>query len=190
MPISMLNRFVFWRPPAVAPARNVRRPLSRGASLLVALAVFCVLIGASAIPAMAETSPTRVLFICEAGTVKSAIAREIFRQHADKRGIRSVSFSRGIAPADHVSAQLHERLAADGIDTARDPLRKLSAEDLRQADLIVVFNTLPTRLAIRPVRDWTATPSVNDDYANARKDLDRRIDALLDEIEATQNHPG
>ena len=50
------------------------------------------------------------------------------------------------------------------------------------ADIIVIFNPLPPKLASRPIRDRVATPSVNDDYRSARLEPDRRIDTLLDEI--------
>jgi protein-tyrosine-phosphatase len=157
--------------------------LGTASKMLIVLASACLL---SCSPVSAEPAPTpaptRVLFVCQYGTVKSALARELFRRRAGERGIKAIAFSRGITPAEHLSAAARTSMAADGIDSARDPLRKLAPADLRKADIVVIFNPLPAKLATRPVRDWTATPSVNDDYANARPELDRRIDALLDAI--------
>jgi protein-tyrosine-phosphatase len=151
--------------------------------MLIVLAFACLLSGSGVSAEPAPTpAPTRVLFVCQFGTVKSALARELFRRRAGQRGITATAFSRGITPAEHLSAAARTSMAADGIDPARDPLRKLAPADLRRADIVVIFNPLPMKLATRPVRDWAATPSVNDDYANARPELDRRIDALLDEI--------
>ena len=147
--------------------------------ILIALAFACL---SSSAGASAEPPPTRVLFVCQYGTVKSALARELFRKRAGERHIRAIAFSRGITPAEHLSAAARASMVADGIDTARDPLRKLAPADLRRADIVVIFNPLPMKLVTRPIRDWAATPSVNDDYANARSELDRRIDTLLDEI--------
>jgi protein-tyrosine-phosphatase len=153
--------------------------LGIASKLMIVLALAGPLSGSVA---NAQRAPTRVLFVCQYGTVKSALARELFRRRAEERGIKAVAFSRGITPAEHLAAAARASMAADGIDPARDPLRKLARADLRKADIVVVFNPLPLKLATRPIRDWAATPSVNDDYASARPELDRRIDALLDEI--------
>ena len=152
----------------------------RLASRILTVLAFTGLLSGSV--ANAEPVPTRVLFVCQYGTVKSALARELFRRRAGARGINAIAFSRGITPAEHLSAAARTSMAADSINPARDPLRKLASADLRKADIVVVFNPLPMKLATRPIRDWSATPSVNDDYASARPELDRRIDALLDEI--------
>jgi len=137
-------------------------------------------------PAAAKSSdrpPLRVLFVCEAGTVKSAVAREVFRARAAARGIRVTAFSRGIAPAEHVSPALRQHLIADDIEPTRDGVNMLTQADLKAADVIVVFNRLPENLKARHVLDWSALPSMNDTYPQARAYLDLRIDALLDTIE-------
>ncbi|MEO6217302.1 MAG: hypothetical protein ABIO86_14835 [Sphingomonas sp.] len=162
------------------PSTLTRRGLASG--LLIVLALACL---SSSSGAKAQPAPVRVLFVCQYGTVKSALARELFRKRAAERRIAAIAFSRGITPAEHLSAAARASMVADGIDTARDPLRKLAPADLRKADIVVIFNPLPAKLASRPIRDWEATPSVNDDYQNARPELDRRIDTLLDEIATT-----
>ena len=154
-----------------------RRSLASG--WLIVLALACL---SSSSSAKVQPAPVRVLFVCQYGTVKSALARELFRKRAAERHIPAIAFSRGITPAEHLSAAARTRMTADGIDPARDPLRGLAPADLRKADIVVIFNPLPAKLASRPIRDWEATPSVNDDYPNARPELERRIDALLDEI--------
>jgi len=132
--------------------------------------------------ASSQTPRTRVLFICQYGTVKSAIAREVFRKRARERGIAVTSFSRGITPEEHVSPALRAHLKADGIDTAHDPVRMLAVDDLQSADIVVILNPLPKGMAATNIRDWTALPSMNDAYPAARADLLRRIDVLLDTI--------
>lgn len=144
-----------------------------------------LLIAASGITAScqpATRSIPKVLFVCQFGTAKSAIAREVFRERARERGIAVVAFSRGITPAEHVSPQLRARLIADGIHSDRDPLTKFTASDVRSADIVVAFNPLPGNLSVPQLRDWSGLPSMNDDYRKARADLDRRIDRLLDDI--------
>lgn len=124
----------------------------------------------------------KILFVCEAGTVKSPIAREHARRLAAARGLGVDVRSRGIAPEDHMTPQLAAALAGDRIDIAREPVLALTAADLSAADVIVVFNPLPPALGAWSVRDWTDTPSMNEDYGRARGILIPRIDALLDEV--------
>ena len=137
------------------------------------------LLTASCVSTM-PSGPPRVLFICQYGSVKSAIARELFRRRARERGISANAFSRGITPAAHVSPELRARLNADAIDTNREVLIKLSDTDLKAADIVIIFDKLPTHIAPKRVLDWSALPSMNNSYLEARADLDRRIDTLLD----------
>ncbi|MEQ1499580.1 MAG: hypothetical protein ABL914_13070 [Novosphingobium sp.] len=123
-----------------------------------------------------------VLFVCEFGTAKSAIAREMFRGKVRNRGLAIKAFSRGLKIEDHVSPQLRSRLVAAGIDTLRDEPAILQQADWDRADLIVAFNPLPAAVPPAKIRDWTDLPSVNDDYANAMAILDRRLNALAIEL--------
>jgi protein-tyrosine-phosphatase len=107
------------------------------------------------------------LFVCQYGSVKSAIARELFRRRARERGINARAFSRGITPEDHVSAQLRAQLATDNLDTAKDRLRAITMTDTRAADYIVVFNPLPSQYAHFPTQDWSDVMSVNQQYDKA-----------------------
>ncbi len=126
--------------------------------------------------------PPKILFVCQAGTAKSAIAREIFKRRAKERGIVVDVFSRGIVVEDHVSPQLRANLLADSIDTTTEPATPLASVDWLTADILVNFNPLPGSVNHKDVRNWTDVPSVNDDYANARAIMDKRIDLLLTEI--------
>ncbi len=141
----------------------------------------------AATPSMAKSKPPSVLFICEFATAKSAIARELFRKRARERGIAVTAFSRGLKGVeDHVSPPLNQKLDAEGIDARRDGFAKLSPRDLRAANVIVTFVQIPESLHWRELLDWSAVPSVNDDWPSARADLDRRIDGLLDMIVANE----
>lgn len=166
----------------VEPRKRARTTASRRT------AIGYVLIGTAALaapPAAAALSPPQaplVLFVCQAGTVKSAIARELFLRRARERSITVAAFSRGISPADHVSPQLAQRLAAKDIDSARQPPLQLAQADLDKADVIVVFDPIPASMKTRSVRDWTAQPAFNDQFDQAWPWLEVRIGQLLDEL--------
>lgn len=123
-----------------------------------------------------------VLFVCQYGAVKSAVARDAFRRRAMERGISLRAISRGITPADHMSDPLRRRLRSEGLDPARDPVTQLDQETLNAADIVIVFDRLPSSLTRADARDWSQMPSMNSDYDRARAFLDPRIEALLDEI--------
>lgn len=148
---------------------------------LLALMLFSPLFPVST---MAAPKRPVVLFICDFGTAKSAIARELFRRRAHERGIDVTAFSRGLQVEDHISPPLKARLDADGIDTRRDGFARLAPVDIRTADIVVSFAILPKAFQTWKLRDWTNLPSVNDNWLAARADLEQRIDALLDMIAA------
>lgn len=125
-----------------------------------------------------------VLFVCQFGTAKSAIAREVFRAHARQRGLAVTAFSRGLTIEDHVTPLLRENLAADGINPLADKPEVLQPRDWQRADVVVAFNPLPPAVPRGKVRDWTDLPSINDEYAKTRALMDQRLDALL--VELTQ----
>ncbi|UVO53202.1 hypothetical protein [Sphingomonas sp. SUN039] len=136
-----------------------------------------------AAPLLAAANAPTVLFVCEFGTAKSAIARELFRKRARERGIAVTAFSRGSkAIEDHISPPLRQSLDAEAIDTRRDGFAVLEPKDARRADIVVTFAPLPAAYRSAKLRDWSAVPSVNDAWPTARADLDRRIDALLDSL--------
>lgn len=129
-----------------------------------------------------QAAPPKILFVCQAGTAKSAIAREMFKQRAKERGINVDVFSRGLEIEDHLSPALKQSLLADGINTNVEPPIALKPADWAAADILVNFNPLPASVQHKDIRNWTDVPSVNDDYANAKRVMAKRIDALLDEI--------
>ena len=134
----------------------------------------------------ASATPPRVLFICQFGTAKSAIARELLKRRAAERGIPVAVFSRGITPEPHLASSTRDVLLAEGIVLDADEVRKLSEVDLRAVDIVVIFNPLPAPMRRRNQRDWSDVPSVNDTYPLARAELDRRIDLLISELARVQ----
>lgn len=132
--------------------------------------------------AHAQSRTPRILLVCQFGSVKSATARELLKRAAAQRGVRVSVASRGITPAEHMSPELKQRLAADGIDPAAEPLRQLKPADVAAADMVIAFDTLPASYHPRRFVDWRDLPSMLNDYDHARHVLDARISALLDQL--------
>jgi len=129
----------------------------------------------------AACPPTKVLFVCPAGTVKSAIAREMLRSRALTAGLAVEVASRGLEPEDHVSPALAANLRADALDPAREPALALAPADVARADIVIAFDDAGASPMLRLARAWR-TPSWNADYAAARTDLSGRMDALVAEL--------
>jgi len=142
-------------------------------------------LGGLAVAGLAPTaygacSPPRVLFVCPAGAVKSAIAREALKAKASRRGVAVAVQSRGVQPQDHMTPVLAASLAADGIDPKAEPVRTFSRADLAGADIVVAFDEAADDPRLRGARRWDV-PSFRD-YPAARAALFARLDALLDEL--------
>ena len=126
-------------------------------------------------------APPVVLFVCPAGTVKSAIARETLRKRAAAAGVPVQAQSRGIHPEDHVSPGLAANLKADGIDPASEPARAFVDTDAATADVLIAFDEAAKVPALSQARVWDI-PSWNSDYPAAKAALASRVDDLLAEL--------
>ncbi len=146
-----------------------------------------VLVGAGAFVLTAaagrkRAAPTRVLFICQFGSVKSPVAREWLRRRAAQRHMSVVVQARGLTPEEHASPALVAALKTDRINTKADPLRQFTMKDATVADIVILFDKAPAVSALSKTRDWSDLGSMNTGYPAARADLLIRLDRLLDEI--------
>ena len=123
-----------------------------------------------------------VLFVCQYGTAKSAISRELFRRRVRQRHLAIEAFSRGLTIEDHMTPDLRASLATDGINTELEKPQVLQPRDWELASLVVAFNPLPAAVPRTKVQDWTDLPSITDDYDRTRALLDRRLEALIDQL--------
>ena len=129
----------------------------------------------------AACAPPQVLFVCPFGTVKSAIARETLKRRAAEAGVPVRVRSRGVDVQDHLSPRLAAALAADGLNPAAEPPRKLSAADLTPGQIVIAFDEAAQDPRLRDARAWDM-PSWNDDYARAKASLEVQVAALLAEL--------
>ena len=130
-----------------------------------------------------STRPPKILLVCQFGTVKSPIARELLKRRAAERSIALSVTARGITPQQHGTPELAGRLASDGINPAAEPLRQLRRGDVERADLVIYFDKLPAGFHPRKSLDWSDLPSFVNDYDHARAALDDRIERLLDDLQ-------
>jgi hypothetical protein len=154
-------------------------------TLTLSLGFFATACATKTGPACAA-SPPKVLFICQAGTVKSPIARELFRRRAAERGIPVFASARGVAVEDHLSPKLLAAALADGVNLRAEPFVQLTQEDMLAADLVVFFDPPPWRASAHRLLDWTDTPSMNDDYLKAKAVVLAHSEIVLCEFAAAK----
>jgi protein-tyrosine-phosphatase len=157
-------------------------PQTSNSTRRIVIAAGLALLAGPAAAAPTPCAEPRVLFVCQAGTVKSAIAREELRRRARARGLAVQVSSRGVHPEDHVSPTLAAKLSADGIDPKADPLRALEASDIAGADVLIAFDEAAHAPGLERARNW-AIPSYSQ-YAEAKAALAPKLDALLEELAA------
>jgi hypothetical protein len=93
-----------------------------------------------------------------------------------------------VHPEAHVSPALAARLAADGLDPAREPVQTLSPDDVAAADIVIAFDEAARSPGLERARIW-ATPSWNTDYDAAKDALAQQVEGLLDELSARSCPP-
>ena len=151
----------------------------------LALLVGCATIVA---PAWSDDPPERdavVTFVFEHGAAKSVLAAALFNQVATERRIHLRAVARGISPSATLQPETVAGLRGDGITVAQSAPQAVTVED-EQASLRVVTIDVavePALVRTAALREWDGVPAVSKDYAAARDDLRRRIDALLDELQ-------
>lgn len=137
--------------------------------------------GPQSAAAQPQSRPQRILFVCPAGTVKSAIAREILKSRAQELGLVIEVRSRGVVPEDHVSTGLAARLKADEIDVAAQPLTALSADDIAWADRVIGFDSALQAPGMAHAEAWEI-PSWNEAYDQAKAALIPHIEVLINSL--------
>jgi protein-tyrosine-phosphatase len=140
----------------------------------------------SSLPGWAQTdqSPStrpKVVFVCEHGSAKSMIAATEFSRMTKQNGLDVTVISRGTNPDAELPKGVRDGLTSDGHDVSMLKPTKVSEADLKNATKIVSFGPdltpwLPKGAA---VADWSATPSVSENYSVARDYIRRQLEALL-----------
>ena len=131
---------------------------------------------------------SRVVFVCEHGTVKSLVALEYFNRLARARHLPLAAISRGTTPDTAVPRSVANGLTADGFDVSAFRPRRFTSEDLSRGLLVVALDAdvdpvVDKRL---PVLRWDGLPSVTANYGVARSAIAARVEKLVDSLAATR----
>ena len=98
-----------------------------------------------------------------------------------ERGLDLNILARGANPDAEIPKLVRDGLKADGYDIGDLKPTKVSEKDLKGAAKIVSFGPDLSQWLPRgaTVADWSATPSVGEDYRKAREYIRQQIEILL-----------
>ncbi len=132
----------------------------------------------------AQDKPT-VVFVCEHGSAKSIIAAAELERQAKEKGLELNILARGINPDPEIPKLVRDGLKFDGYDVGTLKPTKVSEKDLKGAVKIVSFgpDLTPWLPARSPVADWSATPSVSEDYRAAREYIRKQVELLVKDLQ-------
>jgi arsenate reductase (thioredoxin) len=143
--------------------------------------------GTEAGPVQSERAPSvprKVLFMCPHGAAKSVLASAYFRRLAKERGLNVLVTSGGTEPDAVVAPAVAAHLTRQGLATPTSAPRKVTAEDLAQADLVISvgcdLSGLPKPKGM--LQMWDDIPSPSADFAAADEAIRARVIALVDEL--------
>ena len=143
-------------------------------------------------PATVAEIDAPVVFVCDHGSVKSLMAASLFDQAAARRGLRVRALSRGVNPDAAVPPAIATAMGQDGFNVANFRPQALSDRDVAGAVRVVAIGVDLSEhdgQVRAPIASWNGVPPASVDYARARDDLARRIEALLDEMQHTGMKP-
>jgi arsenate reductase len=129
------------------------------------------------------SKPT-VVFVCEHGSAKSIIAAAEFKRMAIENGLDLNILARGTNPDTEIPRVVLDGLEADGHDVGALKPKRVSEKDLKGAAKIVSFGPDLTQWLTdgAAVADWSATPSVSEDYARARDYIRKQLEILVKDL--------
>lgn len=161
----------------------------RSLRILVSVAgLFLVMAGATT-PIVARGSrdgaaPRQVLFMCPHGAAKSVLASTYFQRLAKERGLNVVVTSAGTEPDAAVAPAVAAHLARQGYPAQAAPPRKVTAEDLAQADLVISLGCDLSGLPKPRGRlvTWDDVPAPSANFTGADEAIRAKVIALVDEL--------
>lgn len=123
-----------------------------------------------------------ILFVCEHGVGRSALAAAYFARMARRRGLEhraQFRYSGDLDPA--LPPTVLAGLAADGFDTRLMTPAAITATDLGVAERVIVMGcSLPARqLFADKFVDWQDIPAPTENYAAARDAICHRVQSLI-----------
>jgi arsenate reductase (thioredoxin) len=119
-----------------------------------------------------------ILFICEHGAGRSAIAATYFNKIAESRSLHYQAIFRGVEPQEALGISTKNGLIKDSIDITNLIPTRLVKKDIHNAFKIITLDcTLPDTLNKVDMK-WTGI-QMNGNYLVSKKQIILKVDSLI-----------
>lgn len=125
-----------------------------------------------------------ILFLCPHGAAKSVIAAAYWNRLAEQRHISLAADAAGTEPDENVSPVVAEMLRGEGLDVSKHRPRKVTREELAQAQRVISIGCTLEDLDIpaERVEDWSDVPMVSQNPTGARDAIRAHVEKLMAEF--------
>jgi len=136
------------------------------------------------------TQPPRIAFVCVQNAGRSQMSFAFAERERERRGLDVKLLTGGTHPADAVHDEVIDAMADTGIDLSDRTPREITTEALRSCDYVATMGCSTLDLGAAPtvdVRDWALDDPDGQSPERVREirdEIERRVRALFDEIEA------
>lgn len=122
-----------------------------------------------------------VLFLCPHGAAKSVIAAAYCQRLASQYGLDLHISSAGTEPDEALSPAVITRLEAEGLDVPRQGPRRVTQQDLEQADWIIslgcdIEDLVPSE---KKIEQWSDVPPPSQDMAGACQSIQSHVTRFM-----------
>lgn len=122
-----------------------------------------------------------IVFVCEHGGARSAIASVYFNKMAKEQNLQYRSIFRGITPDSTISQATRRGLDADGFETAALSPVALTSNDIGPSTLLISLDCKPPT-SYHTTKEWSGIPAISTDYAVARDEIVKHLNQLIGEL--------
>lgn len=122
-----------------------------------------------------------ILFVCEHGAGRSAIASAYFNTIAKNKGLNYHSIFRGIDPQEALGPSTKNGLIADSIDVSNMIPKKVSKSDILSAYKVVTLDCILPDSLNKADFQWTGIP-MDGNYQISRKEIALKVDSLIAQL--------
>jgi arsenate reductase len=119
-----------------------------------------------------------ILFVCEHGAGRSAIAASYFNKKAEKQGLEYRAIFRGVEPQSALGTSTKDGLIKDSVDVKNLTPTKLSRKDADDAYKVITLDCTLPDLFNKADMQWTGIP-MDGNYEVSKNRIAAKVDSLM-----------
>jgi protein-tyrosine-phosphatase len=132
---------------------------------------------------------SKVVFVCEHGSVKSVIASEWFNRMAAEKQIPIRAVSLGVDPDENIPKPIYENLKKDGFELSGFKPKRFEESEITDAMMVVAIGIDEKSLINRKdlkIVNWSDIPPASTNYDASRNAIREHIKVLFEAIDTNK----